>query len=373
MTYALYNFSDEMDAVAELELAIIVHAQLTAALEAFAKLQARARARTEGRRLKARGLLLMGTSGSGKSTAVELCKQLNPDVETPDGLIKPVLIVEVPATPTKRALVAAILGSMGYVAGRDVNSYDIIEEVAAKASLLGVEMIILDEAHHILDSKDSQDISEFLKSLLNKAGCGMVFAGLPELRELRTSSQFDRRLEPDITLCAYDWTAKAERLEFLVLLDKLETEFIRLPQPSNFADQDFARRLYTATKGEIGLVTKYLSQALLLAKARALQHIDLRLLAEVDAAWHPARSAALEVAFDQNIDLDDDPDLATLVVDARKVEIDKEQNPFACDPKRLSQIWQDRVRQPDRYVMANKRTGIRARGTGPDAPKAFSK
>lgn len=372
MTFTLHNFADEMDAVAELELTIIAHAQLTGVLEAFAKLQARARARTEGRRLKARGLLLMGKTGSGKSTVIEFCKQLNPDVATADGLIKPVLIVEVPATPTKRALVTAILGAMGYLASKDFNSYDIIEEVAAKTSLLGVEMIILDEAHHILDAKDSQDISEFLKSLLNKAGCGMVFAGLPDLRVLRTSSQFDRRLEPDITLRAYDWTAKAERLEFLVFLNKLETASIRLPKPSNFADQDFARRLYTATKGEIGLVSKYLSQALLLAKRRGLSRIDLALLAEVDAAWHPAPTVADEVTFEQDLDLDHDPDLETLVVDVRKVTIDKEHNPFACAPRRLAEIWQERVRQPERYVMPNKRSGRRARGTGPDAPKAFS-
>lgn len=372
MTFTSHNFADEMDAVAELELTIIAHAQLTSALEAFAKLQARARARTEGRRLKARGLLLMGKAGSGKSTVIEFCKELNPDVATPDGLIKPVLVVEVPATPTKRALVTAILGAMGYVANKDFNSYGIIDEIAAKAALLGVEMIILDEAHHILDAKDSQDISEFLKSLLNKAGCAMVFAGLPDLRVLRTSSQFDRRLEPDITLRAYDWTDRAERLEFLVLLNKLETDSIRLTEPSNFADQDFARRLYTATKGEIGLVSKYLSQALLLAKRRGLSRIDLPLLAEVDAAWHPTPTVAGELSFEQDLDVNDVPDLEALVVDARKVTIDKEQNPFVCAPSKLSEIWRERVRLPERFVAPERRTGRRARGTGPDAPKAFS-
>ncbi|UXC90284.1 TniB family NTP-binding protein [Sphingobium sp. RSMS] len=371
MTFALYQFADEMEAVAELELTIVAHAQLTVIVEAFAKLQARARVRKNQRRLKARGLLLMGKAGAGKSTVIELCEELNPEVSTKDGLVKRVLVVEVPATPTKRALVAAILGKMGYLASKDVNSYDIIEEIAAKATLLGVEMIILDEAHHILDAKDSQDISEFLKSLLNKAGCGIVFAGLPDLHALRTSSQFDRRLEPDINLRAYDWTNKAERLEFLVLLNKLETDCIHLPEPSNFADQSFARRLYAATRGEIGLVTKYLSQALLLAKRRKLPRIDLSLLAEVDAAWHPAVLTADEVGFDQDLDLENDPDLESLILDARKVVIDKENNPFVCTPRRLSFIWQERVQRPDRYVAANKRTGRRARGTGPDRPKAF--
>lgn len=110
-------------------------------------MQARARVQVNGRPLKARALLLMGKAGAGKSTVVELWRDMNPDVLTDDGLVKRVLVVEVPATPTKRALVAAILGTMGYLASKDVNSYDIIEEIAAKATLLGVEIIILDEAH----------------------------------------------------------------------------------------------------------------------------------------------------------------------------------------------------------------------------------
>ncbi|MHB9880384.1 TniB family NTP-binding protein [Pacificimonas sp. ICDLI1SI03] len=371
MTITLHQFTDEMEAIAELELSIVAHAQLTAALEAFAKMQARARVLRKGRHLKARALLLMGKAGAGKSTVVELCEELNPDISTTDGLVKRVLVVEVPATPTKRALVASILGKMGYAVSKDVNSFDITEEIVEKAKLLGIEMIILDEAHHILDAKDTHDISEFLKSLLNRAGCSIVFAGLPNLHVLRTSSQFDRRLEPDIYLRAYDWTSKAERLEFLVLLDKLETECIRLPERSELADQRFARRLYTATRGEIGLVTKYLSQALLLAKRRDLPRIDLPLLAEVDAGWHPTASIADEVGFDDDLDLENDPDLETLVVDARKVIIEKDRNPFACPASRLSFILNERAEQPDRFVAANKRTGRRARGTGRDEPQAF--
>lgn len=372
MTFEVHQFADEMEAVAELELSIVEHAQLSAAIEELAKLQARARVRKNGRRLKARAILMMGAAGAGKSTVIELCERLNPEIETEDGIIKPLLVVEVPATPTKRALVAAILGAMGYSAAKDINSYDIIDEIAEKVKLLSIEMIILDEAHHILDAKDSQDISEFLKSLLNRAGAGIVFAGLPDLAVLATSSQFDRRLQPDIRLRAYDWTSKAERLEFLMLLDQLENDCIPLPARSDIADQNFARRLHVATRGEIGLVTKYVSQALLLAKRRQLPCIDLDLLAEVDAAWHPSPTTCDEIGFADDLDLKS-PDLASLLVDARKVHIDKERNPFVCTSARLLELRNERIAQPDKFAAANKRTGKRARGTGPDDPKAFTK
>jgi DNA transposition AAA+ family ATPase len=372
MSFEFHDFGKAMDAVADLELSIIEHPQLTAALEALAKLRARACVRKNGRGLKARALLLMGQAGAGKSTVLEVYNDLNPEKQTDDGVVKPVLVVEVPATPTKRALVAAILSEMGYAADRTVNSFGIIEEITEKAKLLGVEMIILDEAHHILAAKDLHDISEFLKSLLNRAGVGIVLAGLPNLEELRSSPQFDRRLAPDVRLRAYDWTNKAERFEFLVFLNTLETDCVHLPERSDFAEQTFARRLYAATRGEIGLVTKYISQALLLASRRQLPRIDLQLLAEVDAAWHPPVTNSNEIAFDVDLGHESDADLETLVSNAKKVPIDKKRNPFACEIDQLQSIWNDRVARPERFITARQRTGKRARGTGPDEPKAFS-
>ena len=371
MTDLSHDFTAPMDAVADLELSIVEHAQLTAALDSLASLQARSRPRRNGRGLKARAMLLIGESGAGKSTVIERWQDLHPDVQTDDGIVKPVLVVEVPATPTKRALVAAILGKMGYAAGRDVNSFDIIDDITRKAKLLGVELIILDEAHHILSSKNTLDISEFLKSLLNRAGVGIVFAGLPDLQVLQSSSQFERRLSPDVRLRAYDWTNRAERLEFLIFLSKLETECIALPQPSGLADEAIARRLYVATRGEVGLVTKYLSQALLLATSRHLPRIDLELLAEVDAAWHPTINTSLEIQFDADLSVNCPEDLEELVHDAKKVSIDRDRNPFVCKREHLRFVLEERVAQPGKFVSAGQRTGRRARGTGPDSPKAF--
>ena len=52
MSLQVHQFEDETQAVAELELTTIEHAQLMAALEALSALQARARARKDNRRLE---------------------------------------------------------------------------------------------------------------------------------------------------------------------------------------------------------------------------------------------------------------------------------------------------------------------------------
>lgn len=365
--------NEAMDAVAELELTIVPHAQITEALEALAALQARSTAKAKkGRTLKARGLLITGHAGAGKTTVIEYWKEIHPDIETDEGVIKPVLYVKVPETPTKRAIVAAILGAMGYNAPKDINSFDIIEEIRKKVELLGVLLIILDEAHHVLESKDPVDVSEFLKSLLNAIEVGIVLSGAPSLNELKTSAQFSRRLMPDVRLRPYNWCNTVERLEYLTFLGSIEKQCIDLPEPSNLKDEDIARRLYVASRGEIGLVTKYVSQALQWATTRNLPRIDLALLAEVDAAWSPVSNATDDIAFDDDISIADDADIDDLLAIARAPKIDRATNPFACKRNALAGILAERMAAPEKFARSNQRTGRRGLGKGRDEPKAFS-
>lgn len=316
-------------------------------------------------------MLLMGESGAGKSTIVEYWLRQNPERETPDGIIRPVLLVEVPEHTTKRALVNSIWESLGFASER-MTAEDMIRSIALKVQLLGVQLIILDEAHHILQGKELLAVSEFLKSLLNRIGAGMVFVGLPSIKAIADmSKQFDRRLMPDVELRPYNWTLKAERLEFLMLLATME-KAMNLPEESDLQDQRIARRLYSATRGEIGLVTKYLSQALLSARRKGMTRISLDLLAEVDANWHPVSKKNQDIPFDDDLDFVDDAEIAGLAANAGRPQIDKNTNPFACDPKNLLDILQMRRAQPDRYVMADPRvSGRRGVGKGPAEPKAF--
>lgn len=373
MSVNAQHFLLDAEAAAELELAIIEHPQLTRAVEALGALQARSLVSKANRRMKARGLMITGAAGAGKSTIIEYWQSQNPPIETDYGIVKPVVVVEVPEYTTRRALVNAIIEALGYSAER-MTAEDIISSIATKVKLLGVELIILDETHHILQGREISAVSEFLKSLLNRIGAGMVFVGLPGINEIaRSSTQFDRRLMPDVVLAPYDLTNVAERVEFLILLSRLEAQ-LGLPEPSGLHDQDVARRIYTAARGEIGLVTKYLSHALFVARRSGLRKIDLELLARVDAVWHPTLKVSNIIGFNDDLELDNQISLEDLANNSRQPHLDEDMNPFVCDRSRLLKILQARREHPDEYISPSRRTvGRRARATGKAEPKAFER
>ncbi|MGJ8479995.1 TniB family NTP-binding protein [Sphingobium yanoikuyae] len=373
MTLGAQHFVPDAEAAAELELAIIEHPQLNRAVEALAALQARSLVSRGNRRMKARGLMITGAAGAGKSTIVEYWQSQNPPTETKFGVVKPVVVVEVPEYTTRRALVNAIFEALGYSAEK-MTAEDIISSIANKVKLLGVELIILDETHHILQGREISAVSEFLKSLLNRIGAGMVFVGLPGINEIaRSSTQFDRRLMPDVVLAPYDLTNVPERVEFLILLSRLEAQ-LGLPEPSGLHDQDVARRIYAAARGEIGLVTKYLSHALFVARRTGLRKIDLNLLARVDALWHPTLKVSNVIGFNDDLDLDNQVSLEDLAANARQPHLDGDTNPFICDNSKLLKILQMRREHPEEYISPSKRTtGRRAPGIGRPEPKAFEK
>ena len=340
------------------------------AIEDMTVLLARAKQRTSGKRLRARAMLLRGDTGSGKSTIIQRFLDLNPPQRTRDGTVMPVAVVEIPPAPTLRAVVDAIYGSLGYRAESALSAEAIVKDLMGKIDLLGVSAMLLDESHHILASRQAADVTEFLKSLLNRLGCSMIFAGLNELEALRGSSQLNRRLYPDIVLRPYNFSNTAERLEFMAFLASIERHAIKLSEPSGLADQDMARRLYAASGGLIGIVTKYLSHALLLAQLRGLNRIDLDLLAEIDASWSGTNAAPDDIGFLADISFDEGVNVDRLLEQAGRPQIDKASNPFVCDAELVLPLFMTRA--AEKVIEPQKRRlDRRMKGTGPDAPGAF--
>ena len=370
MTYQQGLLSPAMGAVADLELAIVRHRMFDQAIEDMTVLLARAKQRSGGKRLRARAMLLRGAAGAGKSTIIQHFLDLNAAKRTRDGIVMPVAVAEIPPAPTLRAVVDAIYASLGYRAEKALSAEDIVKDLMGKVDLLGVSAMLLDESHHILASRQASDVTEFLKSLLNRLGCNMIFAGLDELQDLRGSLQLRRRLFPDVVLRPYNFSNTTERLEFMAFLASIERHAINLSEPSGLGGQDMARRLYAASGGLIGIVTKYLSHALLLAHLRGLKCIDLDLLAEIDASWSGPSAAPDDIGFAADISFDEGVDVDALLAQAGRVRIDAPSNPFKCDADLVLELYKTRaavkVVEPHQ-----RRLDSRMKGTGPDAQSGF--
>src|SRR5436305_15173819 len=82
------------DAVLAFETTVIPHTRHMGAKAAIRELHGRYRPREDGRRFKARALLIIGSAGSGKTTALEDYMADYPDSATEDADIRRIVYVE---------------------------------------------------------------------------------------------------------------------------------------------------------------------------------------------------------------------------------------------------------------------------------------
>lgn len=355
------------DAVLAFETTVIPHTRHMEAKAAIRELHGRYRPRDDGLRFKARALLVVGAAGSGKTTALEDYMADYPDSVTEDADIRRIVYVEAPERTTRRALVGAILGAYGYRARDHWNTSEVIEKIAFYAEETGTEMIFVDEGHHMVNENNpdmTAEVTEFIKSLLNRVKVQIVIAGLPRLLDIampgERTMQLRRRLQPTIILKAYDWATRSGRTMFSGVLGVME-KMMNLPEPSGFAKHDIAKRIYVATGGEIGIVSKYLSQALSMALASGRPAIDLDLLAQVHAGWHPVYEADARDMLDFDAMLEDE-------VPAMSGAPTNHDNPFLCSSERLREIWLRDVAPPP---PANKSRVTKLRGRGAQQLRPF--
>ena len=252
----------------QLEGVCLDHKQLDEALGAIDRLRKRYTPDPETT-LEARALFVVGYSGAGKSTLLaqyERNERMKPGAfrSDEDGDVRPVVRLQVPSSAQKRQFVSAIVGALGYKAQADVDSNAIVLEIGDLCRRLGVQVILLDEAHELTKGggKRVEVIQEFVKSLLNQTGVQFVLAGLPGVLDLQPEEQVGRRMAPVFYLSPYDWGTEEGRVEFATLLAELEDK-VGVPfVPSLLDDPVLQARMYYATKGRIGLVSKYMSAAL---------------------------------------------------------------------------------------------------------------
>ncbi len=350
---------DPAEAVAEFENMIADHEQLVGATAAIQRL--RTRYRTPGqRKLPARALLVVGAPGSGKTTILEsYMDKFGKVEETPDGDVRRVIAVEMPHSPGRKQIMATILRGLGYPVRDDWDVDAITDRIARQLREQRVEVLLIDEAHHIVENRkeeSEEEVSEFLKSILNRSGTQLVLFGLPLLIGLKDYPQLDRRFECSVIIEPYSWDTLEGRGEFTMVIDLME-EAMALPERSGLADHNVAVRLYCVTGGHIGLVSKYLSEAFRRALEADLPKIDLALLGQVHADFTRGYKTQ---------ELSDDFNAAPKKA---KREMDPSKNPFLVNDKKLLPLWKAMKAKRDKMVtMANRRHARATRmvGTGPD-------
>ena len=193
-----------------------------------------------------------------------------PKCEEPLKTKCPILYIEVPPNCTPKALAEHILRALGVPEelvskGTEVS---LTERVKHHLREQEVRMVILDEFHHLIDSKSNRVIhkaADFVKGLLNAAICPFVLAGMPKAAAVYEANvQLKRRSYGRPVLHPFDWNDPSQQDFFRGVLDQYEKK-LPFNMPSNLINPSVAMRIHYFSEGLLGRAVDLLVAAAITA------------------------------------------------------------------------------------------------------------
>jgi ABC-type dipeptide/oligopeptide/nickel transport system ATPase component len=215
---------------------------------------------------------MIGPSGSGKTTIVKSFVALK---NTKEALLEkriPVLHVTLKAPATRKSFAQDILIAIqdfGYATDPNRGTENALQErVRIYLEELKVELVIIDEFHHLVLSKNEHVayiVSEMIKWMLIKGVCPIVMSGTDDARKpFRANPQLVRRAIPAVDLSPlsiYSAFDKALFTDFLgYFLDAMERQGV-LKNAMSLLNGDIPACLFEISGGVLGLVCKVLEDA----------------------------------------------------------------------------------------------------------------
>lgn len=218
----------------------------------------------------AQHLLVLGESGTGKTTLARLFAERYPRQVTPERDLIPVLYVSVPAAATIGGIVEAVLAQLGdYEPERGT-----ISSKTARATRLvhacGVEMLLIDEAQHVQDRGKTQSqyfVGDWLKTFMDAVGLPVTLLGLPRTQSLlQVNEQLRRRFAHRLSLSIGQTDGIFGNGISLELFSSLNNALPLSLNPQPYEWSELGARFHFATHGRIA----YVKQLLIAGYGRAI-------------------------------------------------------------------------------------------------------
>jgi hypothetical protein len=159
------------------------------------------------------------------------------------------------------------------------------------------ELVILDEIQHLSSSKverpdgklakshriTSTEVTDTLKTMMIRGLVPLVFVGVPEAREhLSIDVQLTNREMTKIDYSPLKWSSEKDQLVFLEYCEEAACLVVStglLPKKANLLHENVAYRLWQASGGCIGVVSRLLEEAVFHALDRDADRVEYEDLA----------------------------------------------------------------------------------------------
>lgn len=233
---------------------------------------------------------LVGPSGTGKTTLMDMLVKEFPPVEYVDRKRIPVLAINIPALPTIKNLAEEMLVQLGDPLFHRGSAIDKTIRILHLIKACDTKLILFDEMQHFIDrghKRAPAEVADWLKTLIDKAQISTVIMGLERTQIiLDANEQLRRRFSRRIDLKPFDLESGSSRAHFLGVIKKIDAT-LGLPTPLNLQQEGIARQLHFATNGIMDYMVKLMLGAYHVAVSHDLPGIDRECLEKAfsESVW----------------------------------------------------------------------------------------
>lgn len=209
-----------------------------------------------------RCMMLTGSTGLGKTTIIETLVRAYRSVEHADVTEVPVFSAFVPKPATIGGLMTQLLVGLGAPKPESGTHATKLTKLHTLLKACRVKLIVLDEFQHLTEgmtSQKTQEVSDWVKTLINGTGVPMVLAGMPTaLSVVNCNPQLARRFPIKVQLQPFTWHNDQD--ELIKILNSIDKQ-LPFTQPSALAEKDMPLRLMAASDGNLGELMQLLNEA----------------------------------------------------------------------------------------------------------------
>ena len=228
---------------------------------------------------------LEGRTGTGKSTLVRTYAESFRRTQTREGTQVPVLYMEVPSPVGIKDFALTALQTLGDPA------YDRGTRASMTHRLIGllkdceVELIILDDFQHLIDSETQHilaEVSDWLKYLIKETGVPFLVVGIEGKVEviLQANPQLSRLFAARETLRPFAWdVTQPQTIQDFSRFVAYVEQIVGKPLAAEPRRVEWLYRLHYATEGIVGNLMNVMRFAAALSELQDRAQLDLPLLA----------------------------------------------------------------------------------------------